>query len=133
MSGSGNCDDNAKAEAFFSTLKANACQLIRFSSSRRLRAGSCSSISRPTTRNKRLHSALGYQAPGQFEAEHFKKESNFFEENVRPSFLRSVTKFKRVNGINGRGPRAAWEEGRLCRITTLNAVKSSEPILMNAH
>src|SRR5271156_3793671 len=28
--------------------------------------------------NQRLHSALGYQAPRRFEAEHFKKENNFF-------------------------------------------------------
>jgi hypothetical protein len=35
--------------------------------------------------------------------------------------------------INGRGPRAAWEAVRLCRITTLNVVKPSEPTRNNTH
>jgi putative transposase len=52
MSGLGNCYDNAKAEAFFSTLKSEclpANQVFEFLSPRRLRAESCSSISKPTT------------------------------------------------------------------------------------
>ena len=33
-------------------------------------------------KSRLLHSALGYQAPQKFEAVHFKKENNFFEEKV---------------------------------------------------
>jgi putative transposase len=47
MSGLGNCCDYAKAEAFFTTLKSECLPRIRFLSPRRLRAESCSNISKP--------------------------------------------------------------------------------------
>ena len=134
MSGLGNCYDNAKAEAFFSTLKSECLPANQVFESKAVARRELFEYLEIYYNNKRLHSALGYQAPRQFEAEHFKKkEVTFSKKMLWQLLLRSVTKFKRVNGINGRGPRAAWEVVRLCRITTLNAVKSSEPISMNAH
>ncbi len=133
MSGVGNCYDNAKAEAFFSTLKSECLPANQVFESKAVARRELFEYIETYYNNKRLHSALGYQAPGQFEAEHFKKEVTFSKKMLRRPLLRSVTKFKRVNGINVSDPRAAWEAGRLCRITTLNAVKSSEPILMNTH
>src|ERR1700747_2278053 len=62
-------------------LKANVCQLSRFLSPRRLRAENCSSVSKSTTITN-VFTVRSYLAPRQFEAEHFKKGSNFFEENV---------------------------------------------------
>jgi transposase InsO family protein len=82
MSGVGNCYDNAKAEAFFSTLKSECLPANQVFESKAVARRELFEYIETYYNNKRLHSALGYQAPGQFEAEHFKKGSNFFEENV---------------------------------------------------
>src|SRR6476620_1241730 len=82
MSGVGNCYDNAKAEAFFSTLKTECLPANQVFESKAVARRELFEYIEIYYNNKRLHSALGYQAPRQFEAEHFKKGSNFFEENV---------------------------------------------------
>ena len=82
MSGLGNCYDNAKAEAFFSTLKGECLLANQVFASKAVARRELFEYIETYYNNKRLHSALGYQAPRQFEAEHFKRESNFFEENV---------------------------------------------------
>ena len=114
-------------------LKANVCQLIRFLSPRRLRAESCSSISKPTTLTNVFTVRWVIKPLGNSRRSISKKEVTFSKKMLRQLLLRSVTKFKRVNGINGMGPRCAWEAVRLCPDYDLNAVKSSEPISMNAH
>ena len=97
MSGLGNCYDNAKAEAFFSTLKGECLPANQVFESKAVARGELFEYIEIYYNNKRLHSALGYQAPRQFEAKHFKKGSDFFKENVIGNFF--VTKFKRVNGL----------------------------------
>ena len=82
MSGLGNCYDNAKAEAFFSTLKSECLPANQVFESKAVARRELFEYIETYYNNKRLHSALGYQAPRQFEAEHLKKGSNFFEENV---------------------------------------------------
>jgi len=82
MSGLGNCYDNAKAEAFFSTLKSECLPANQVFESKAVARRELFEYIETYYNNKRLHSALGYLAPRQFEAEHFKKGSNFFEENV---------------------------------------------------
>src|ERR1700730_2213169 len=133
MSGLGNCYDNAKCDSFFSTLKSECLPAKQVFESKAVARRELFEYIETYYNNKRLHSALGYLALGSSRRSISKKEVTFSKKMLRQLLLRSVTKFKRVNGINGRGPRAAWEAVRLCRITTLNAVKPSEPISMNAH
>ena len=82
MSRKGNCYDNAKAEAFFSTLKSECLPATQVFESKAVARRELFEYIEIYYNNQRLHSALGYQAPRRFEAEHFKKENNFFEENV---------------------------------------------------
>jgi Integrase core domain len=82
MSALGNCYDNAKAEAFFSTLKSECLPARQVFESKAVARRELFEYIEIYYNNQRLHSALGYQAPRRFEAEHFKKENNFFEENV---------------------------------------------------
>jgi putative transposase len=82
MSALGNCYDNAKAEAFFSTLKCECLAATQVFESKAVARRELFEYMEIYYNNQRLHSALGYQALRRFEAEHFKKENNFFEENV---------------------------------------------------
>jgi putative transposase len=82
MSAQGNCYDNAKAEAFFSTLKSECLPANQLFESKAVARRELFEYIEIYYNNQRLHSALGYQPPQQFETEHFKKENNFFEENV---------------------------------------------------
>jgi putative transposase len=80
MSSIGNCYDNAKAEAFFSTLKTECFPLNNcFASKAQARAVLFEYIE-VYYNNQRLHSALGYQSPRQYESGYQpEKRTNFFE------------------------------------------------------
>jgi putative transposase len=68
MSGRGNCYDNAKAEAFFSTLKTECFPPNQLFDSKVLARREIFEYIEVYYNNQRLHSALGYQTPRQFEA-----------------------------------------------------------------
>jgi transposase InsO family protein len=68
MSGRGNCYDNAKAEAFFSTLKTECFPPNQLFGSKALARREIFEYIEVYYNNQRLHSALGYQTPRQFEA-----------------------------------------------------------------
>src|SRR6201987_6210439 len=68
MSAQGNCYDNAKAEAFFSTLKTECFPPNRLFDSKALARREIFEYIEVYYNNRRLHSALGYQTPRQFEA-----------------------------------------------------------------
>jgi hypothetical protein len=63
--------------------------------------------------NQRLHSALGYQSPRQYESRYQpEKRTTFSKEKVTATLCaEGGAKVKRANGINGRGLRSA-REGR---------------------
>ena len=117
MSGLGNCYDNAKAESFFSTLKSECLPATQVFDSRVVARRELFEYIETYYNNKRLHSALGYQSPRQFEVEHCKKGNNLFEENVSatPFQKRSeVQESKRnkctgypavIHGCNGKHPK----------------------------
>jgi transposase InsO family protein len=83
MSGAGNCYDNAKCEAFFSSLKTecfpqNSC----FESKPEARRAIFEYLELYYN-NQRLHSGLGYQTPREYEAvAREKKVNNFFGRTV---------------------------------------------------
>jgi hypothetical protein len=83
----------------------------------------CSALRVVYYNNQRLHSALGYQSPRQYEARYqLEKRTTFSKEKVTATLCaEGGAKVKRANGINGRGPRSAREGGRLCRLATLTA------------
>jgi len=81
MSAQGNCYDNAKAEAFFSTLKTECLPSSQVFESKAMARREIFEYIEVYYNNQRLHSALGYQTPCQFERpRQRKKEHNFFEE-----------------------------------------------------
>jgi putative transposase len=104
MSALGNCYDNAKAEAFFSTLKTECLPPKQVFQSKALARREIFEYLEVYYNNKRLHSALGYQTPGQFEAKHSERKNNFFEGKVTgPSFQkRNVVQESKRN--NWKGP-----------------------------
>jgi putative transposase len=83
MSGVGNCYDNAKAEAFFSTLKTECFPLNNcFASKAQARAVIFEYIE-VYYNNQRLHSALGHQSPRQYESSYQpEKRTTFSKEKV---------------------------------------------------
>src|SRR3977135_1592211 len=124
MSGVGNCYDNAKAEAFFSTLKTECFPLNQLFSSKALARREIFEYIEVYYNNQRLHSSLEYRTPRQFEAVHSEKKNNFFKEKISSdSFSECVKECKRVNGIIGGQSVGRF---RLCRITTLNEVQRSD-------
>jgi putative transposase len=82
MSAQGNCYDNAKAEAFFSTLKTECFPPGQLFGSKALARREIFEYIEVYYNNRRLHSALGYQTPRQFEAGYSERKNNFFEEKV---------------------------------------------------
>jgi transposase InsO family protein len=69
MSRKGNCWDNAVAESFFATLKAELVHGRTWSSRLELRAALFDYIEVFYNR-QRLHSTLNYKTPAQVEADH---------------------------------------------------------------
>src|SRR5438876_11236432 len=69
MSGVGNCYDNAKAEAFFSTLKTECFADNQLFTTQAQARREIFEYIEVYYNNRRLHSALGYKAPCQYETE----------------------------------------------------------------
>jgi len=69
MSGLGNCYDNAQAEAFFSTLKTECFPDNQLFASRAHARREIFEYIEVYYNNRRLHSALGYQTPCQYETQ----------------------------------------------------------------
>jgi len=67
MSGVGNCYDNAKAEAFFSTLKTECFPVNNVFGSKAEARSTIFEYIEIYYNNQRFHSALAYQSPRQFE------------------------------------------------------------------
>jgi putative transposase len=69
MSGRGNCYDNAKAEAFFSTLKTECFPANQLFATKGEARREIFEYIEVYYNNQRLHSVLGYQTPNQYETE----------------------------------------------------------------
>src|SRR5437899_1797341 len=82
MSGVGNCYDNAKAEAFFSTLKTECFPPNQLFSSKALARREIFEYIEVYYNNQRLHSSLEYRTPRQFETVHSEKKNNFFKAKI---------------------------------------------------
>lgn len=118
MSAVGNCYDNAKAEAFFSTLKTECFPVSNCFESKAQARSTIFEYIEVYYNNQRLHSALGYQSPHQYES-HYQpeKRTTFSKEKVTVALCaKGGAKVKRANGINGGKPVGGH---RLCRIATL--------------
>ena len=128
MSARGNCYDNAKAEAFFSSLKTECFPLSNSFASKAQARSTIFEYIEVYYNNQRLHSALGYQSPRQYAKTGYQpgKRTTFSKEKVTVALCaEGGAKVKRANGINGRGPRSAREGGRLCRIANLTVAEPS--------
>src|ERR1700756_5359033 len=137
MSGLGNCYDNAKAEAFFSTLKAERFPLSNCFQSKAQARSTIFEYIEVYYNNQRLHSALGYKSPRQYESGLSTRKRTTFSKEVpggkalgfglpvaqgdfgavpekvtATSSAEGGAKVKRANGINGEAHRGH----RLCRI-----------------
>jgi transposase InsO family protein len=83
MSGVGNCYDNAKAEAFFSTLKTECFPVSNCFESKAQARSTIFEYIEVYYNNQRLHSALGYQSPHQYESAHqLEKRTTFSAEKA---------------------------------------------------
>jgi transposase InsO family protein len=117
MSGVGNCYDNAKAEAFFSTLKTECFPLSNCFASKTQARSTIFEYIEVYYNNQRLHSALGYLSPHHYESSYQpEKRTTFSNEKVTATLCaEGGAKVKRANGINGGKPVG---RRRLCRIAT---------------
>jgi putative transposase len=106
MSAVGNCYDNAKAEAFFSTLKTECFPLSNCFQSKAQARSTLFEYIEVYYNNQRLHSVLGYKSPRQYESHYqSRKRSTFSKEKVTAtSSAEGGAKVKRANGINGGSP-----------------------------
>ena len=109
MSGTGNCYDNANAEAFFSSFTTECFPLNNCFGSKVQARREIFEYIEIYYNNQRLHSALGYQTPNQCEAAWTKaKETTFSPEKVPvTSSAEGAVEVKRVNGINRRAHAAS--------------------------
>jgi putative transposase len=78
MSGVGNCYDNAKAEAFFSTLKTECFPVNNLFGSKAEARSAIFEYIEIYYNNQRFHSALDYQSPRQFESAYQQEKSLTF-------------------------------------------------------
>jgi transposase InsO family protein len=118
MSGVGNCYDNAKAEAFFSTLKTECFPLSNCFTSKAQARSTIFEYIEVYYNNQRLHSALGYQSLRQYESRYQQEKRTTFSKEKVTAILcaEGRAKVKPANGINGGKPVG---RRRLCRIATL--------------
>jgi putative transposase len=118
MSALGNCYENAKAEAFFSSLKTECFPVSNCFASKAQARSTIFEYIEVYYNNQRLHSALGYQSPRQYESRYQpEKRTTFSKEKVTATLCaEGGAKVKRANGINGGQPVGGH---RLCRIATL--------------
>jgi putative transposase len=73
MSGKGNCFDNAAMESFWKTLKTERVYLQKTYETRQIAKADIVSYMEMFYNPERLHSALGYRSPNQFEQQHYEK------------------------------------------------------------
>jgi putative transposase len=73
MSGKGNCFDNAAMESFWKTLKTERVYLQKIYQTREIAKADIVAYIETFYNPERLHSALGYRSPNQFEQEQYKK------------------------------------------------------------
>jgi putative transposase len=78
MSGVGNCYDNAKAEAFFSTLKTECFPVNNVFASKAEARSAIFEYIEIYYNNQRFHSALDYQSPRQFETSYQQEKEMIF-------------------------------------------------------
>jgi putative transposase len=78
MSGVGNCYDNAKAEAFFSTLKTECFPVNNVFASKAQARSAIFEYIEIYYNNQRFHSALDYQSPRQFETNYQQEKEVIF-------------------------------------------------------
>ena len=78
MSAAGNCYDNAKAEAFFSTLKTECFPATNCFTSKAQARRTIFEYIEVYYNNQRMHSALAYQSPKQFEAAQTQRKKPLF-------------------------------------------------------
>ena len=109
---------NAKAEAFFSTLKTECFPLSNCFASKAEARSTIFEYIEVYYNNQRLHSALDYQSPRQYESRYQPEKRTTFSKEKVTATLRAEggAKVKRANGINGGKPVG---RRRLCRIATL--------------
>jgi transposase InsO family protein len=89
MSALGNCYDNAKAEAFFSTLKTECFPLSNCFQSKAQARSTIFEYIEVYYNNQRLHSALGYKSPRQYESRYQpEKEPLFLKKSYSYLFCR---------------------------------------------
>jgi putative transposase len=91
MSALGNCYDNAKAEAFFSTLKSECLPTPQVFESKAVARRELFEYIEIYYNNQRLHSALGYQSPRQYESRYQpEKRTTFSKEKVTATSVQKV-------------------------------------------
>jgi len=100
MSALGNCYDNAKAEAFFSSLKTECFPVSNCFESKAQARSTIFEYIEVYYNNQRLHSALGYQSPHQYEARYQLEKRTTFSKYL----LSAVMRFGAL-GTGRRGPR----------------------------
>jgi Integrase core domain len=124
MSAAGNCYENATMDAFFSTLKTECFPENQLFSSRAQARREIFEYIELCYNNQRLHSALGYQTPCQYETK-FERvidiEANQAQDLDAPTEDRALlrTQLERrcslANGRRGRLPATHRPKGRPCR------------------
>lgn len=93
MSALGNCYDNAKAEAFFSSLKTECFPVSNCFESKAQARSTIFEYIEVYYNNQRLHSALGYQSPRQYESRYQPEKEPLFRKKKLQ--LPSVQKVER--------------------------------------
>ena len=90
MSALGNCYDNAKAEAFFSSLKTECFPVSNCFESKAQARSTIFEYIEVYYNNQRLHSALGYQSPRQYESRYQPEKRTTFSKYVFSADRRKI-------------------------------------------
>ena len=104
MSALGNCYDNAKAEAFFSTLKSECLPARQVFASKAVARRELFEDIEIYYNNQRLHSALGYQALGDSRRSISKKKITFSKKMLQRLLLRKRNEVQESTRNKWKGP-----------------------------